>query len=161
MASITRKITPFLWFDKEAEEAANFYVSIFPNSKVGKIARFGAGAPGPEGSVMTIAFELDGQPFAGINGGPIFKFSEAVSFVVNCADQAEVDHYWDKLTSDGGKESQCGWLKDRFGLSWQVVPTRLFELIGEDDAARSARVMAAVMQMVKLDIAKLEAAARG
>src|SRR3954468_11804839 len=160
MSKITQKITPMLWFDTQAEEAANFYVSIFKNSKLGKISRYSEAGPGPAGSAMTVAFELDGQPFTALNGGPYFKFTEAVSFVISCADQAEVDHYWDRLL-EGGSPSQCGWLKDKFGLSWQVVPTRLSELASDPDSARVGRVMGAMMKMVKMDIAALEAAARG
>ena len=155
-----QKIAPFLWFDTQAEEAANFYVSVFKNSKLGKIARYSEAGPGPAGSAMTVAFELDGLAFTALNGGPYFKFTEAVSFVISCADQAEVDHYWDRLL-EGGSASQCGWLKDKFGLSWQVVPTRLSELASDPDSAKVARVMGAMMKMIKLDIATLEAAARG
>jgi predicted 3-demethylubiquinone-9 3-methyltransferase (glyoxalase superfamily) len=155
-----RKITPFLWFDSQAEEAANFYCSVFPNSKIVEVSRYGDGGPGPAGSVMVVAFELNGQAFNALNGGPIFKFDEAISFVVECENQDEVDHYWEKLT-DGGKEVQCGWLKDRFGLSWQVVPMEFFELVGQPDKAAASRVMAAMMQMVKFDVAKLREAARG
>jgi len=151
------KITPFLWFDDQAEEAANFYVSIFPNSKIGTIARYGDAGPGPKGQVMTIAFELDGQPFIALNGGPYFTFSEAISFAIDCAVQAEVDRYWEALL-EGGEASQCGWLKDRFGLSWQVVPRRLFELMGDENPARSKAVTEAMLKMVKLDVAALEAA---
>jgi predicted 3-demethylubiquinone-9 3-methyltransferase (glyoxalase superfamily) len=154
------KITPFLWFDKEAEEAARFYCSIFKNSKVGTIARYGEAGPGPKGSVMTVAFELDGQPFTALNGGPHFKFTEAVSFVVNCRDQAEVDELWDKLSA-GGETSRCGWLKDKYGLSWQIVPTALMELASDPDPKKSARVMQAMLQMTKIDIAKLKAAHAG
>ncbi|MFL5296727.1 MAG: VOC family protein [Phenylobacterium sp.] len=154
------KIHPFLWFDTEAEEAANFYVSIFPNSKVLSAQRYGPAGPGPEGSVMTIEFELDGVRITALNGGPMFKFSEAFSFVIDCDGQAEVDHYWDKLL-EGGQPSQCGWLKDRFGFSWQVVPKQLFQTIGGPDAEGRKRAMEAMMQMGKLDVAKLEAAYRG
>jgi predicted 3-demethylubiquinone-9 3-methyltransferase (glyoxalase superfamily) len=147
---------PFLWFDSQAEEAANFYVSIFPNSKITDVVR-----RGPVGSVMTIAFELNGARVVALNGGPHFQFSEAVSLVVNCDSQAEVDQLWDGLTADGGQESQCGWCKDRWGLSWQIVPLRLIELLGDKDPERSKRAMAAMMQMRKLDIAVLEAAANG
>jgi predicted 3-demethylubiquinone-9 3-methyltransferase (glyoxalase superfamily) len=153
-----QKITPFLWYDTEAEEAANFYVSIFKNSKVGEITRYdeaSAKASGrPAGTVMTVAFELDGQSFVALNGGPIFKFTEAVSFVVNCETQDEIDYFWEKLTANGGQEVECGWLKDRFGLCWQIVPAVLFELIKKSD-----KVMAAVMRMKKLDIAELKRAA--
>src|ERR1700687_1414937 len=152
-----QKISPFLWFDHQAEEAARFYTSIFKNSKIEKIIRYGEAGPGPAGSVMTVAFELDGQKFTGLNGGPHFKFTEAISFVVNCETQAEVDEYWEKL-SEGGKEVQCGWLKDKFGLSWQIVPIRLIELLEDKDAARSQRVMKAMMQMKKIEIAGLEQA---
>ncbi len=154
------KIAPFLWFDSQAEEAANFYVSVFPNSKIGKVARAGEGGPFPKGSVMTIEFELDGQTFIGLNGGPMFKFNEAVSFTIECKTQEEVDRYWGALT-EGGQESQCGWLKDRFGLSWQVVPTILPQLLTDPDRARAGRAMAAMMTMKKLDIAALKKAYEG
>ena len=154
------KIHPFLWFDNQAEEAMNFYVSIFPNSKVLSVQRNGAGGPGPEGSVLTADFELDGQRVTALNGGPMFQFSEAFSFVVDCDGQAEVDRYWDALLA-GGTPSQCGWLKDRFGFSWQVVPKQLFETIGGPDEAGRNRAMQAMLQMTKLDVAKLEAAYRG
>jgi predicted 3-demethylubiquinone-9 3-methyltransferase (glyoxalase superfamily) len=154
------KISPFLWFDNQAEEAMNLYVSIFKNSKIGAITRYGEAGPGPKGSVMTANFELDGQEFTALNGGPQFKFTEATSFVVKCQSQHEVDHYWDKL-SEGGQKGQCGWLKDRFGLSWQVVPVALFRLLQDKDAARSKRVIASMMQMSKIDIAELERAAEG
>jgi len=152
------RITPFLWFDGQAEDAAKFYTSIFPNSKIGATTRYGEEGPGPKGSVMTVDFELDGHPFTALNGGPQFTFTEAVSFVVHCRTQQEVDTYWEKLSA-GGRQVQCGWLKDRFGLSWQVVPTILLELIQDKDAARVRRVMQAMMQMVKLDIQKLKEAA--
>lgn len=155
MDRINQKISPFLWFDKEAEEAANFYISIFENSRIVTVRRYGKAGPGPEGSVMTISFELAGQQFTALNGGPHFRFTEAVSFVVSCEDQEEVDYFWKKL-SDGGKESQCGWLKDRYGLSWQVVPANLPELLKADDPAASGRVMKALLQMKKLEIAVLE-----
>jgi len=151
------KISPFLWYDTQAEEAARFYVSIFPDSRIVGIARYGAVGPGPVGSVMTVDFELAGQRFVALNGGPTFKLTEAVSFVVNCKDQAEIDRYWAKLC-EGGSEVQCGWLKDRFGLSWQIVPTALWKMMTDEDPDRSARVMQAVLSMVKLDLAKLEAA---
>jgi len=154
-----QKITPFLWFDNQAEEAVNFYASVFKNSKVGTIARYGDSGPGPKGSVMTIAFELDGQNFTALNGGPHFKFTEAISLVVNCANQEEVDYFWEKLTADGGQEVQCGWLKDKYGLSWQVVPKILPELVQSGDPKKSERVMKALMQMKKLDVAKLKEAA--
>ena len=155
-----QKISPFLWFDTQAEEAANFYVSVFKNAKLGKVSRYNEAGPGQAGSVMTIEFELDGQPFTALNAGPYFKFNEAVSFVIKCADQAEVDYYWDRLL-EGGTPSQCGWLKDKFGLSWQVTPTQLLELNSDPDPAKAARVMAAMLKMGKIDIAALEAAARG
>jgi len=155
-----RKITPFLWFDSQAEEASHFYVSIFKNSKIGSIARYGDAGPGAKGSVMTIAFELDGQPFVALNGGPLFKFTEAVSFVVDCADQAEIDELWEKLSA-GGNESRCGWLKDKFGLSWQIVPSMLVALLTDPDPQKSRRAMEAMLQMGRIDIAKLQAAHRG
>ena len=154
-----QKITPFLWFDNQAEEAANFYVSVFPDSKIVKVVRNTAGGPGPAGSVLTVAFELDGLSLVGLNGGPHFKFTEAVSFVVNCQSQEEVDRYWEKLTAGGGAPVQCGWLKDKFGLSWQVVPTVLPELLTNPDAAKAGRAMQAMMTMTKIDIAALKKAA--
>jgi predicted 3-demethylubiquinone-9 3-methyltransferase (glyoxalase superfamily) len=159
-----QKITPFLWFNDNAEEAVKFYTSIFKNSKIGKIARYGEEgekiAGRPKGSVMTVEFQLEGQQFIALNGGPIFKFTEAISFVVNCETQEEVDYYWEKLSA-GGKEVQCGWLKDKHGLSWQIVPTVLGELLSDKDAAKSQRVMQAMLKMVKLDIKKLKQAAKG
>jgi predicted 3-demethylubiquinone-9 3-methyltransferase (glyoxalase superfamily) len=155
------KITPNLWFDSQAEEAANFYVSIFPNSKVERVSRYSEAGPGAPGQVMMVEWTLDGQPFLGINGGPVFKPTEALSLSIDCKDQAEVDHYWGRLLEDGGQESQCGWLKDRFGFSWQVVPRRLMELQRDADAGVRKRVMQAMMQMVKLDVGALEAAAKG
>lgn len=152
-----QKITPFLWFDKQAEAAATFYVSIFPNSRIDKVARYGDAGPGPKGSVMTVSFTLDGQEFAAINGGPQFKFSPATAFIINCATQAEVDHYWDAL-SVGGQVQQCGWLTDRFGFSWNIVPTLLPELLSGADADKSQRVMQAMLKMVKLDIEALQRA---
>ena len=152
-----QKITTFLWFDHQAEEAAAFYVAIFPNSKIVKVARYGDAGPGPAGSAMTVEFQLDGQTFIALNGGPHFKFTEAVSFVVNCQTQDEVDSYWDQLSA-GGAEVQCGWLKDRFGLSWQIVPTVLSELVSDPDPAKSQRVMKALMTMKKLDIRALKEA---
>ncbi len=152
-----QKITPFLWFDHQAEEAAGFYVSIFPNSKIVKVVRYGKTGPGPAGSAMTVEFQLDGQTFVGLNGGPHFKFSEAISFVVNCQSQEEVDTYWDKLSA-GGSEVQCGWLKDKFGLSWQIVPTILPELLGSPDAEKSQRAMKAMLTMKRLDIRALKQA---
>jgi predicted 3-demethylubiquinone-9 3-methyltransferase (glyoxalase superfamily) len=162
MATIKQKITPFLWFDNQAEEAVNFYTSIFKNSKIGAISRYdeaGAKAAGrPKGSVMIASFQLDGQEFVALNGGPQFKFTEAISFVVNCESQEEVDEFWNKLT-DGGQESQCGWLKDKFGLSWQIVPTILSELLAGKDSEKSQRVMQAMLQMKKIDISILKQAA--
>jgi predicted 3-demethylubiquinone-9 3-methyltransferase (glyoxalase superfamily) len=155
-----QKITPFLWFDTEAEEAARFYVSVFKNSRIGTVARYGEAGPGPKGSVMTVAFELDGQHFTALNGGKQFKINEAVSFVVRCADQEEVDALWEKL-SEGGEKRSCGWLEDRFGVSWQIVPAVMIELISDPDPAKSRRVMEAMLQMTKLDIAKLQQAHRG
>ena len=151
-------IATFLWFDTEAEEAAEFYVSLFPNSKVGKVSRYGEAGPREAGTVMTVEFELDGQPFVGLNGGPTFKFNEAVSFQIACDSQEEVDEFWSKL-SEGGQQGPCGWLKDRFGLSWQVVPTRLTELLQDPDQEKAQRVMAAMLQMGKIEIEPLERAA--
>ena len=156
MASL-QKITPFLWFDHQAEEAARFYTSVFKDSKINAVTHYGDGGPGPKGSVMTVDFELAGQRFVGLNGGPVFKFTEAVSFVVNCESQEEVDYFWAKLT-EGGQEIQCGWLKDRYGLSWQIVPTAMIEMLKDKDAARSQKAMKAMMQMKKLDLAVLRAA---
>jgi predicted 3-demethylubiquinone-9 3-methyltransferase (glyoxalase superfamily) len=159
------KITPFLWFDNQAEAAVKFYTSVFKNSKIGRIARYdkaGEGVSGrPAGSVMTVEFQIEGQKFIALNGGPQFKFNEAVSFVVNCKTQAEVDYYWKKLTAGGGKAVQCGWLNDKYGLSWQIVPTVLGELMRSKDAAKSQRVMQAMLQMVKLNIKKLKDAHAG
>lgn len=154
------KIKPFLWFDTQAEEAANFYASIFRNSKVGRITRYGDTGPGPDGSVMTVDFELDGQQFTGLNGGPHFRFSEAISFTVPCQTQEEVDTFWEKL-SEGGEQVECGWLKDKFGLSWQIVPTVLPEMLSDPDPAKAKRVMEAMMKMKKLDIAGLKNAYDG
>jgi predicted 3-demethylubiquinone-9 3-methyltransferase (glyoxalase superfamily) len=158
-----QKITPFLWYDNQAEEAANFYASIFKNSGVGSITRYddasSKAAGRPEGSAMTVDFQLEGQKFVALNGGPHFKFTEAVSFVVNCENQEEVDYFWEKLTADGGAESQCGWLKDKYGLSWQITPTVLPELLKQKDAAKAKRVMEAMLQMKKIDIATLKQAA--
>lgn len=155
-----QKIRPFLWFDTQAEEAAKLYTSLFKNAKIGKTVRYGEGGPGPKGTVMTIEFELEGMAFIALNGGPHFKFSEAISLVVDCTSQAEVDDLWEKL-SEGGAKSQCGWLKDRFGLSWQIIPTVLVELLSDPDPHKSKRVMEAMLQMTKIDIAKLQAAHAG
>ena len=155
-----QKITPFLWFDTQGEEAAKFYISIFRNSKITGTTRYGEEGPGPKGSVMTVAFNLDGQDFVALNGGPQFKFTEAVSFVANCETQQEVDDLWEKLSA-GGERSRCGWLKDKFGLSWQVVPTVLGQLLQDKDPAKSRRVMEAMLQMDKLDIRKLKQAHAG
>src|SRR6202165_1562900 len=155
-----QKITPFLWFDHHAEEAAAFYTSIFPNSKVVKVARYGEAGPGPAGSAMTVEFQLEGQTFVALNGGPHFKFTEAISFVVNCQSQDEVDFYWDKLSA-GGAQVQCGWLKDKFGLSWQIVPTALPQLLANPDPIKSQRVMKAMLAMKKLDIRLLKEAYDG
>jgi len=152
-----QKITPFLWFDTEAEEAAKFYVSVFKNSKVVSTTRYGEAGPGPKGSVMTVEFDLEGQRFVGLNGGPQFKFTEAVSFVVNCTTQEEVDYFWEKL-SEGGQEIQCGWLKDKYGLSWQVVPTILIEFLQDKDPVKAQRVMKAMLQMKKIEIEPLKRA---
>ena len=154
-------ITPFLWYDSEAEEAATLYTSLFPNSTILAVNHYAAAGPGPEGSVMTVSFELDGQRFVALNGGPAHPLTEAVSFVVDCTTQEEVDRYWDGLTEDGGEESVCGWLRDRFGLSWQIVPRILPELLSDPDRGKSLRVMQAMLQMRKIDIAGLEAAAQG
>jgi predicted 3-demethylubiquinone-9 3-methyltransferase (glyoxalase superfamily) len=155
-----QKISPFLWFDDQAEDAMNFYVSIFKNAKAGSVTRYGDTGPGPEGSVMTASFELEGQRFTALNGGPHFKFTEAISFVVDCQTQEEVDELWAKL-SEGGQTQQCGWLKDKYGLSWQIVPSVLIELISDPDPRKSQRVMEAMLQMTKIDIAKLRQAHEG
>lgn len=152
------RITPNLWFDDQALEAAEFYVSIFPNSRITDVLHYTAAGPGPEGTVLSVNFELDGQPFTGINGGPVFPFTEAVSLLVDCEDQAEIDHYWEKLT-DGGEEVQCGWLKDRYGLSWQVVPAGWEAIVNDPDRERARRATEAMLTMVKLDVAALLAAA--
>ena len=160
-----QKITPFLWFDHQAEEAAKFYTSVFKNSKLGRILRYdetSAKAAGrPVGSVLTIEFEIEGQKFTALNGGPEFKFNESVSFVVNCKTQEEVDYFWEKLTAGGGQESECGWLKDKFGLSWQVTPTVLIDMLNDKDPKKAGRVMKAMMQMQKIEINKLKAAYAG
>lgn len=153
-----QKITTFLWFDNNAEEAANFYCSIFKNSRVLNMSRYTEGLPGPKGTVMTVDFELDGQRFTALNGGPQFKFTEAISLVVNCETQAEIDYFWEKLSA-GGAESQCGWLKDKYGLSWQIVPSIIGELISDKDPERSNRVMQEVLKMKKLEIETLKRAA--
>ena len=149
---------PCLWFDTQGEQAAALYTSVFPNSKVTKVTSYPPDTPGPEGAAMTVEFELDGHPYVALNGGPEFTFSEAVSMQIMCQDQAEVDHYWDAL-ADGGEEGPCGWLKDRFGFSWQVVPVRLTELLTDSDAGRANRAMQAMLQMKRIDVAELERAA--
>jgi predicted 3-demethylubiquinone-9 3-methyltransferase (glyoxalase superfamily) len=151
-------ITPWLWFDTEGEDAANFYTSVFPNSKITEVTHYGSAGPRPEGMAMTVSFELDGQHFAALNGGPEFGFNESVSFQIDCQDQAEVDHYWSRL-SEGGEEGVCGWVKDRYGLSWQIVPTALPELLRDPDPERAQRVMRAMLQMKKINIDELRAAA--
>jgi predicted 3-demethylubiquinone-9 3-methyltransferase (glyoxalase superfamily) len=155
------KIVTNLWFDAQAEEAANFYCSLFPDSKVLNIARYGSAGPGPEGQVMVVDFQLAGQRFTGINGGPEFTFSEAISLLINCDSQEEVDRYWDALLADGGEPSQCGWLKDKYGLFWQVVPREMDEMIASTDAAAAQRAMAAMLKMVKLDLGELKRAYAG
>jgi predicted 3-demethylubiquinone-9 3-methyltransferase (glyoxalase superfamily) len=154
-----QKITPFLWFDTEGEDAAEFYVSVFPNSRIVDVQHYGEAGPRPAGSVMTVAFELEGQRFVALNGGPDFTFNEAISFEVECGDQDEIDGYWSALTEGGGQPGPCGWLKDKFGVSWQIVPKRLTELLADSDRAKAQRVMAAMLQMGKIDIAELERAA--
>ena len=162
-----QKITPFLWFDDRAEEAAKFYTSVFRDSKVGKILRYSeetakvSQSGRPPGSVLTIEFEIEGQKFTALNGGPQFKFNESISFVVNCETQEEVDHYWEKLTADGGEESACGWLKDKFGVSWQITPTVLIEMLQDKDPEKSERAMKAMLQMQKIDINTLKVAYAG
>jgi len=155
-----QKIIPSLWFDDQAEQAAEFYTSVFPDGKITSVVRYTAAGPGPEGSVMMVDFQINGQDVNAINGGPIFTFSEATSLIVNCADQAEIDYYWEKL-SEGGETSQCGWLKDRYGFSWQIVPADLMELTVHSDTETVNRVMEALLTMTKLDIAELQAAAKG
>jgi predicted 3-demethylubiquinone-9 3-methyltransferase (glyoxalase superfamily) len=154
-----QKLTPCLWFDTEGEDAANFYTSVFPNSKIRDIARYGSAGPRPEGTVMTVSFELDGQEFVALNGGPDFKFNEAISLEVLCETQEEVDSYWNALTADGGEEGPCGWLKDKYGVSWQIVPSVLYQLIKDPDREKSQRVMAAMLQMRKIEIDELQKAA--
>ena len=156
----TQKITTFLWFDNEAEEAVKFYVSVFKNSKISKTVLYGEGAPKPKGTVMVIDFELDGQKFAALNGGPEFKFNESISLVVNCKTQEEIDYFWEKL-SEGGQKIECGWLKDKYGLAWQIVPEALEELLSEEDPEKTNRVMKEVMKMKKLDLKQLQDAAAG
>lgn len=155
-----RKVTPFLWFNDQAEEAAKFYTSIFKNSTIGKISRYGEAGPGPKGTAMVVPFQLDGEEFLALNGGPQFKFTEAVSFVVNCETQAEVDEFWEKLSA-GGSEIECGWLKDKYGLSWQIVPVILGKLMGDPDPKKSERVMKAMLSMKKIDIQGLKQAYEG
>jgi predicted 3-demethylubiquinone-9 3-methyltransferase (glyoxalase superfamily) len=154
------RITPNLWFDHQGQEAAEFYVSVFPNSEITDITYYGEAGPGPAGTVLTVEFVLDGHPFTAINGGPLFTFDEAISFAIECADQDEVDYYWDKLL-DGGEESQCGWLKDRYGLSWQVCPAGMAEILNQPDQERAQRAMTAMLGMRKIDVAALQAAADG
>jgi predicted 3-demethylubiquinone-9 3-methyltransferase (glyoxalase superfamily) len=155
------KIKPFLWFDHQAEEAAKYYCSIFKNSRMQEVARYPEGSPAPAGSVMIASFELEGIQFVALNAGPQFKFTEAISFVVSTESQEETDYYWNKLTADGGQESACGWLKDKFGLSWQITPQRLIDLLSSKDKATASRVMQAMLTMHKIDIARLERAAKG
>jgi predicted 3-demethylubiquinone-9 3-methyltransferase (glyoxalase superfamily) len=155
------KITPFLWFDNNLEAAMDFYASVFEEVEISNVSRYGEGGPAPAGTVITASFRINGQDFIGLNGGPMFKFTEAISFVIGCNDQEEVDYYWDKLTADGGEESMCGWLKDKFGLSWQVVPAVLGQLLGSPDPEKAGRAMQAMLQMKKLDIAALQAAHDG
>ncbi len=156
-----QKITPFLWFDNNAEEAVAFYTQVFQDPKVGEVNRYGDAGPGPKGSVMVATFTIMGQDFIALNGGPMYKFTEAVSFVINCETQDEVDNYWEKLTADGGQPGRCGWLKDKFGLSWQVVPVVLSKLLGGPDPQGSKRAMEAMMKMDKLDIPTLQKAYDG
>ena len=153
-----QKITPFLWFDHQAEEAAKFYVSLFKNSNILNIARYGKGAPVPKGTVMTVDFVLEGERFIALNGGPMFKFTEAVSFLVNCESQDEVDMLWRKLTSNGGAEGQCGWLKDKYGLSWQIIPTALGQMLSDPDPEKAQRVMSAMLKMKKINVETLRQA---
>jgi predicted 3-demethylubiquinone-9 3-methyltransferase (glyoxalase superfamily) len=155
------KISPWLWFEDQAEEAANFYVSVFPNSRILDVSHYPDNGPGEPGRVMVVTFELDGQQFNALNGGPQFQFSEAISFEIQCQDQAEVDGYWSRLVAGGGSESECGWCKDKYGVSWQVIPKRLGELLGDPDPARSRRALQAMLKMGKIDVAALERAADG
>jgi predicted 3-demethylubiquinone-9 3-methyltransferase (glyoxalase superfamily) len=156
-----QKIKPCLWFDDQIEEAVKFYVSVFPRAKITTTSHYNDAGPQAKGKVLVMDFELDGQEFMGLNGGPIFKFTEAISFFVNCADQKEVDYYWNKLTANGGAESQCGWLKDKFGLSWQIVPEALGRYLGDKDSAKASRVMQAMLKMKKIIVADLDKAAAG
>ncbi|WP_118178525.1 VOC family protein [Paraburkholderia phosphatilytica] len=156
-----RKISPFLWFDNRAEEAANFYTSVFANSRITDMTRYGEGSPGTPGRVMSVTFELEGEEFMALNGGPMFQFTPAISLFVKCESQQEVDELWSKLCADGGEAQQCGWLKDRFGLSWQIVPIKLRDMLRDPDRAKSKRVMDALLKMVKLDLPALERAYRG
>jgi predicted 3-demethylubiquinone-9 3-methyltransferase (glyoxalase superfamily) len=156
-----QRITPMLWFDTQAEEAAKFYISVFKNSKINTITHYGDEPPGRKGQVMTVDFVLDGQDFTALNGGPQFKFTEAISLMINCKDQKEVDYYWEKLLADGGQESMCGWLKDKYGLSWQVTPTILLKMIADKNRKKAKRAMDAMMQMRKIDIKKLQEAYDG
>ena len=156
-----KRVSTCLWFDRQAEEAVTFYTSLLPNSRITSLSRYGEGAPLPAGTALTVNFELDGTEYMALNGGPVFTLNEAVSIVVSCDDQAEIDRLWSALTSDGGRESRCGWLKDRFGLSWQIVPKRLGELMSSDNSAGKGRVFGAFMKMSKFDIAALEAAFNG
>lgn len=155
------KIVTFLWFDNQAEEAANLYVSTFKNSRVTHVSRYGDGGPGPKGTAMTVSFELEGQPFIALNGGPHYSFTPAISLLVNCESQAEVDELWDKLLAGGGSPNRCGWLQDKYGLSWQIIPTALMKLMGDPDPEKSKRVMQAMLQMDKIDVARLQAAHEG
>jgi predicted 3-demethylubiquinone-9 3-methyltransferase (glyoxalase superfamily) len=150
-----QKITPFLWFDNQAEEAMNFYVSIFKNSKAGNITRYGEGGPGPKGTVMTVSFELDGRPFIALNGGPLFHFTEAISMFVNCDTQREVDELWEKLSA-GGEKGRCGWLKDKYGLSWQIIPSALMEALSNKDPEKAKRSMQAMLKMDKIDLQRIK-----
>jgi predicted 3-demethylubiquinone-9 3-methyltransferase (glyoxalase superfamily) len=159
--SAKQKITTYLWFDREAEEAAKLYTSTFRNSKILNVARYGDAGPGPKGTAMTVNFQLDGQEFIALNGGPMYRFTEAISLLVDCETQEEVDRLWNKLTADGGEESMCGWLKDKFGLSWQIIPSALFQLMSDPDPEKSKRVMEAMLQMKKIDVPTLERAHAG
>ena len=157
MPDSLQRITPFLWFDSQAEEAAKFYVSIFKNSKIGRVSRYGDAGPGPKGSVMSATFQLEGQDFYALNGGPQFKFTPAISLFVNCETQQEVDDLWTKLSA-GGREDQCGWLQDKYGLSWQIIPTALGKMLGDKDPAKASRVMQAMLKMKKIDVKGLQQA---